>query len=98
MTRLRHRRGRAGIAPMEFLLVLPFLIGLVAAIFIIARTASQKNITVVSARYHAWRGRLQANPVKPLHVDPDPLASQVEFFARNQCDPATRVARRDASR
>jgi hypothetical protein len=69
---------RAGIATLELLMVLPMLVALVAAIFLLGRAAERKTSSATEARQRAWARRPQAPPGDVLQLLNDPLASEVK--------------------
>jgi hypothetical protein len=78
---------RPGIASLEFVLVLPFLLALVAGLFILGMGAEHKGHTIVAARHDAWRNRPQAAPGQTLQVWADPMASKVQATIRESYTP-----------
>jgi len=73
-TRQNRRRG---IATLEFVLVFPLLMALVAGLFLIARADTRKTLTATAARNEAWKQRANANPGLVLELGNDPITSAV---------------------
>jgi hypothetical protein len=80
--------GRRGIASLEFVLVLPFLLALTAGLFILGMGAEHKGHSIVAARHDAWRNRAQAPPGRVLQLGADPLASKVQVVHQENYTPA----------
>lgn len=59
--RINHRSRissrRRGVAPLELVLCLPFLVGALAVIFTLASAGLTKSTSAISARHNAWRER-----------------------------------------
>jgi hypothetical protein len=68
---------RAGIAPIEFVLVWPLLLLLMAGIFLIARAGIAKAAVATEARFVCWEKRRTANATEPLVWDHNPRESEV---------------------
>ena len=66
----RLRRQRSGMAPLELVLGLPFLLFLVASIWSIGRVGLGKQAAEIQARQYTWKQRME-----PDRRSPD-LASQ----------------------
>lgn len=66
---------RRGMAPLEFVLVFPLLLGLTAGLFLIARADMTKSFAATDARHRAWAGRPAVPPGQPLTLTADPAAS-----------------------
>jgi hypothetical protein len=76
---LHTKPSRPGIATLELVLVFPLLLSIAAALFILGRATLRKEATATQARNSAWQKRPQAAAGTILHLDHDPLASQVDF-------------------
>lgn len=71
-------RRRPGLAPLELVMLFPFLMLLVAAIFFVARCAAARTAAATTARHDAFAARDAADPGVPLLLAHDAEASFVE--------------------
>jgi hypothetical protein len=62
-------------APLELVMIFPFLMLLVATIFFMARAVATRTATITQARHDAFAGRDQARPGTILHVESPASAS-----------------------
>jgi hypothetical protein len=69
------KKVRPGIATLEFVMVFPLLLLLVAGLFLIAQADVFKVATVTAARQQAWQQRPQAPDGGPLQLLPNPSDS-----------------------
>lgn len=70
---------RRGIASLEFVLVFPLLLALVAFLFAIAKAGVVKLQTVSQARQQTWAKRAQAKAKAPLDwLSHDPMAFKID--------------------
>ncbi len=77
------RPVRRGIASLELVLVFPFLLSLVAGLFVIAWADVVKVGTTTAARNQAWQQRPQTTVGQPLGWQPKPLDGQINTGATN---------------
>lgn len=77
MGQRQGERRRAGMAPLEFALVFPLLLALVAGMILVARADLAKTLTATRARKAAWDERPQASPGGVLRAYNDPDLSFV---------------------
>lgn len=78
---VRRPARRRGIATLEFVIVFPMLLVMVAAIFLMARADVEKTFVVTNARNDAWQKRATANPGNVLKLLNDPAASEAKGAA-----------------
>ncbi len=78
-----HRRNRHGIATLEFVLVFPMLLALVAGLFLVARADVSKTLTATQARNELWQRERNANPGAVLALGNDPARSLVAATPSN---------------
>lgn len=71
------RHPRRAVATIEFVMVFPLLVFLVAALFLIARASIAKESAASGARYKAWAARPSAEPGQIYRVNHEPSDSRV---------------------
>jgi len=74
-------RRRGGMAPLEFVLVLPLLAGLLYLLFAVAKDTISKCTVIEQSRYETWKRIPSANPAKPLAVRTPAEDGEIHFDA-----------------
>ena len=72
---------RPGTAPLEFVLVLPLLVGLFACILWIGRAGAARTAALSEARERSWAGQSTADPGEVLRLNHNPAVSLSEYRA-----------------
>lgn len=76
------RRRRTGIATIEFVMVWPLLLMLMAGIFLMARAGIAKAATATQSRAKAWDAKKKAPAGEPYVWDHNPRDSEVSGESR----------------